>query len=105
MACGTPIVCSDIVGFRDVVRNDHEALMVPCGDQDALARALAKVLDDSALRVRLTAEGRACVSRYSWPSVTDEILTVYDKVTARPLMDSRDKRAMVLREPAELAHT
>ena len=37
MACETPIVCSDILGFRDVVVDGREALMVPCGDRDALA--------------------------------------------------------------------
>ena len=39
MACETPVVCSDILGFRDVVVNEREALMVPCGDRDALADA------------------------------------------------------------------
>lgn len=88
MACGTPIVCSDIVGFRDVVRNGHEAMMVPCGDPSALAAALARILDDPALRFQLSAAGRACVSRYGWPAVADDIAAVYDKVTARALMDS-----------------
>ena len=83
MACGTPIVCSDIVGFRDVVRNGREALMVRCGDEGALANALAKVLDDPALRVRLSAAGREHVSQYSWPSIVDDILAVYEDVTAR----------------------
>lgn len=88
MACGTPIVCSDIVGFRDVVRNDHEALMVPCGDPGGLAAALARVLDDPALRLRLSTEGRSCVSRYGWPVVTDDVVAVYDEVTTRAVMDS-----------------
>jgi phosphatidylinositol alpha-mannosyltransferase len=88
MACGTPIVCSDIVGFRDVVRNEHEALMVACGDPSGLAGALARVLDDPALRLRLSSEGRACVSRYGWPAVSDDIAAVYDKITARASMDS-----------------
>ena len=46
MACETPVVCSDILGFRDVVVDGREALMVPCGDRDALADALVRVLDD-----------------------------------------------------------
>src|SRR6478736_224991 len=32
MACETPVVCSDIYGFRDVVKHEREALMVHCGD-------------------------------------------------------------------------
>ena len=83
MACGTPIVCSDIVGFRDVVRNDCEALMVRCSDESALANALGTLLDDPALRIRLSAAGRERVSQFSWQSVADDILAVYDEVTAR----------------------
>jgi phosphatidylinositol alpha-mannosyltransferase len=82
MACGAPIVCSDIVGFRDVVRNGCEALMVPCGDERALANALARVLDDPGVRARLGMAGQACVARYAWPNVTDEVVAVYDEVTA-----------------------
>ena len=50
MACETPVVCSDILGFRDVVVDEREALMVPCGDRDALADALVRVLDDRGTR-------------------------------------------------------
>ena len=42
MACETPVVCSDILGFRDVVKDGREALMVPCGDKDALADAIVQ---------------------------------------------------------------
>ena len=98
MACGTPIVCSDIVGFRDVVRNDHEALMVRCGDEGALADALDKVLDDPALRVRLSAAGQERVSHYGWPSVADDILAVYDEVTARAGADGVDVRRVRQRQ-------
>jgi hypothetical protein len=35
MACETPVVCSDILGFRDVVKHEREALMFHCGDRDA----------------------------------------------------------------------
>jgi phosphatidylinositol alpha-mannosyltransferase len=83
MACATPIVCSDIAGFHDVVRDGHEALFVASGDALALAGALGRVLDDSALRARLAAGGRAHVAAYSWPRVTDEILALYDEVLGR----------------------
>jgi len=77
MACETPIVCSDILGFRDVVAHDREALMVPCSDGGALADALVRVLDDSSLRVRLGATGRQHSLSYSWPRVTSQVLDVY----------------------------
>jgi phosphatidyl-myo-inositol alpha-mannosyltransferase len=80
MACETPIVCSDILGFRDVVADEREALMVPCGDRDALADALVRVLEDAPLARRLGATGRANALDYSWSSVTSRVLGVYQRI-------------------------
>jgi phosphatidylinositol alpha-mannosyltransferase len=80
MACATPIVCSDICGFRDVVAHEREALMIPCGDRDALADSLVRVLDDDALRFRLGSTGRERAMAYSWSRVTDAVLDVYAKI-------------------------
>lgn len=80
MACETPVVCSDILGFRDVVRHEREALMFPCGDADALADDLVRLLDDETLRARLGRTGRQHAQAYGWPSVTATILDVYSAV-------------------------
>lgn len=84
MACGTPIVCSDINGFRNVVAHEREALLVPCGDTRALADTLARLLDDDALRARLGAAGRQGAIAYGWPRVSDMILGLYAQ-----LLDTR----------------
>lgn len=80
MACETAVVCSDIMGFQDVVKDGREALMVPCGDRDALADAIARLLDDESLRARLGRAGRAEAERYSWPSVATTVLELYAQV-------------------------
>ena len=83
MACETPIVCSDILGFQDVVVNGREALMTPCGDRDALADALVQLLDDEGLRIQLGTTGRHESMKYSWPRVTSQVLDVYHSVMGR----------------------
>jgi phosphatidylinositol alpha-mannosyltransferase len=83
MACETPVVCSDILGFRDVVKDGREALMVPCGDRDALADAMVALLDDETLRTRLGKMGRREAELYAWPYVTQRVLEQYDSVLAR----------------------
>ncbi|MBA3467870.1 MAG: glycosyltransferase family 4 protein [Gemmatimonadaceae bacterium] len=83
MACETPVVCSDIYGFRDVVKHEREALMVQCGDRDALADALVRLLDDETLRARLGKRGRQEAQKYSWPRVTEAVLDVYNAVLGR----------------------
>jgi phosphatidylinositol alpha-mannosyltransferase len=79
MACATPIVCSDIEGFTDVVQDGREAIMTPCGSVDALADALARLLDDDVLRARLGNAGRERAMDFSWSSVADQVLEVYEK--------------------------
>jgi len=80
MACSTPIVCSDINGFRNVVEHEREALLIRCGDTSALADALVRILDDDALRARLGTVGRQRALAYSWPRVSETILGLYDGV-------------------------
>jgi phosphatidylinositol alpha-mannosyltransferase len=80
MACETPVVCSDILGFCDVVKHEREALMFHCGDVSALADDLVRLLDDETLRARLGKTGRQNAESYGWPSVTAAVLDVYTAV-------------------------
>jgi glycosyltransferase involved in cell wall biosynthesis len=65
-ACGTAVVAADSPGLRDSVRHDETGLLVPYGDDAALAAALARVLTDAALRTRLENAGEAWASRFKW---------------------------------------
>ena len=80
MACETPIVCSDILGFRDVVMHGREAFMVPRNDPEALANGLVHLLDDEPLRRRLGATGRARALEYDWRRVSAEVLDIYESI-------------------------
>src|SRR6266480_1661648 len=59
MAAGLPVVASDIPGYREVVGDGHDALLVPPGDPGALAEGLRKVLTDAELARRLGEAGRS----------------------------------------------
>ncbi|HJQ22224.1 MAG TPA: glycosyltransferase family 4 protein [Gemmatimonadaceae bacterium] len=83
MACAAPIVCSDILGFRDVVVHGREALMVPRDDHDALANGLVHLLDNESLRARLGETGRRRAAEYDWRRVSAQVLEVYDDVLGR----------------------
>lgn len=85
MACETPIVCSRMAGFRDVVKNEREALMVTPRDHHAIAGALTRLLDDETLRIRMGKAGRQTSLRYDWRRVTDEVLRVYADVLGQKL--------------------
>lgn len=82
MACGTPMIVSDITGFRELVDGGAEALLVPKADVEAWARATLELAGDKQRRVAMGAAGRAKSLRYSWPVVAQEIMAVYRKVMA-----------------------
>ena len=82
MAAGTPVVCSDIPGFREVVRDGRDGLFHEADDEHALADALVALLDDPALRDRMAAAGRERAAGYDWTHVTASIVDVYRSVLA-----------------------
>jgi phosphatidylinositol alpha-mannosyltransferase len=75
MAAGTAIVCSDIHGYKGVVRRDRDALLVPPGDSKALAGALARLLSDDERREAMARSGRERAEEYSWERVTAKVVT------------------------------
>jgi phosphatidylinositol alpha-mannosyltransferase len=80
MAAGTPIVASDISGYCDVARNEKEAILVPPGDADALARGTRRLLDSPGLADSLRAAGRIRAQEFAWDRVTDRIEEIYHRV-------------------------
>jgi phosphatidyl-myo-inositol alpha-mannosyltransferase len=81
MASGTPVVCADNIGFRQVIRDGAPGRFVPPDDARALAAGIAEQLDDAALREEWGALGRRIVvDRYSWPSVAARVEEVYAEV-------------------------
>ncbi len=61
MASGTPVASTADGGQAEFLEHDGNALVFPKGDAAALAAALARLLDDGALRTRLAREARAMV--------------------------------------------
>lgn len=78
MACGTPVVTSSASSLPEVV--GEAAVTVDPYDVDALARAVAKVLSDPALRDRLAAQGPLQAARFSWQATAAQTLQAYKRV-------------------------
>jgi glycosyltransferase involved in cell wall biosynthesis len=67
MAMGRGIVASRLEQIGDVLEDGATALLVPPGDEEALARALVRLVDDPSLRNRLGAAARArALERHTW---------------------------------------
>jgi phosphatidyl-myo-inositol alpha-mannosyltransferase len=80
MAAGLPVVATDIPGYREVVRDGIEGILVPPRDPVAVAEALDRVLGDPDLAAGLASSGRERARRYSWDAVVGEVEAVYREV-------------------------
>jgi phosphatidylinositol alpha-mannosyltransferase len=80
MACATPIIASDIIGFRELIDRGGEAVLVPVDDSQAWADAVVSLLADPKKRRQMGAAGREKSARFAWPEVADRVFAVYEKV-------------------------
>lgn len=77
-ACGRPIVTTDAPGCREVVRDGYNGLLVPVADAQALAHAIARLVDDPGLRLCLGRNARErVVAEFSNAIVIEKTLEVY----------------------------
>jgi phosphatidylinositol alpha-mannosyltransferase len=83
MAAGTAIVCSDIHGYKGVVRRDRDALLVPPREPKALAASIGRLIADDDLRGRMAASGLERAQEFSWERVTAKVEDYYGFVIRR----------------------
>jgi phosphatidylinositol alpha-mannosyltransferase len=77
-ACATPVVASDIVGYRDVM-TDRTSVPVPPDDPGALADAVVDLLQDEPRREAMGAEARRLAEeRYSWDEIGRSLIRIYE---------------------------
>jgi glycosyltransferase involved in cell wall biosynthesis len=81
------VIATTIGGIVDIVSDGENGLLVPPGDADRLAGAMARLLDDAGLRARLAAGARERIQRFTASSVAERLEAVYARVaplSARP---------------------
>ncbi|MDP2431398.1 MAG: glycosyltransferase family 4 protein [Pseudomonadota bacterium] len=77
LACGLPVVSTDVGGVPFLVRHEETALLVSPGDADAMATAMARLIGDDALRQRLIRNGLEHVQAFTWERVGKQWLDRY----------------------------
>jgi phosphatidylinositol alpha-mannosyltransferase len=76
MAAGTPVVCSDLPGYREAAAD--AARFVPPGDPAALASALLGVLDDAAAARSLAGRGSRRAADLDWGVLARDVAACYE---------------------------
>jgi D-inositol-3-phosphate glycosyltransferase len=80
MACGTPVIASEVGGLAFVVQDGETGFHVEAQNEQALAGKLSLILDDPALREKLGRQAVAYAQRFSWSRIADQLLTLFDEV-------------------------
>jgi glycosyltransferase involved in cell wall biosynthesis len=80
MASGLPVIATAIDGSAEIIKSEHNGLLVPPGKPDCIADAVMKVVNDSVLRVNLTNEALQTVHEYSAQKMVECIETLYIKL-------------------------
>jgi glycosyltransferase involved in cell wall biosynthesis len=90
MACGLPVVATDVGGVADYVVGDRGGSLVPEGDAGALADALNRWLAaDDRRRAAAVFNRQRVVERFSWRASAERLLEVYREVLDRRLTRAR----------------
>ena len=77
-ACATPVVASDIPGYREVL-DERAGVAVPPGDAEALERAVIGLLEDEPRRQRMGEAAREIArERYDWRDIAKRLLSIYE---------------------------
>jgi len=82
MACGVPVVATDIPGIRELIQHRETGWLVPIADPSALADAIVALLRDPLLRKRLSVNARKWVSNFSIDTIADQYARLYWKITS-----------------------
>jgi phosphatidylinositol alpha-mannosyltransferase len=77
MAAGTPVVASDLVGYRNVARPDVDAILTPPGDPEALGAGLEVALAGGLHVDRLVASAELRAASFSLESLAKRYLDIY----------------------------
>jgi glycosyltransferase involved in cell wall biosynthesis len=78
MACGTPILTSNVNGLREIAGD--AALLIDPSDAELIANAMAQILSDSGLRESLSRRGLERSSLFSWDRCAKSTLALLERV-------------------------
>ncbi len=81
MACGTPVVGTDIGAYREIVDHGVSGWLVPPSSPEALADAIRMMWGNAELRAKLGEGGRKRIlEKFNWRKAAEETLAVYEEI-------------------------
>lgn len=82
LACGLPVISTNVGGVPYIVEDGHTAVLVPPDNAQAMAQAIVKLCNDRQLRRHLRDGGSRVVAQYAWDQVRPQWLALYNTLGA-----------------------
>jgi D-inositol-3-phosphate glycosyltransferase len=92
MACGTPVVASQVGGLAFLVQDGVTGYTVPSDEPDALAGKLTKLLSDTALRTQMGDQAARFARDYSWEIIAGKLIQVYEDLISKGSIERESSR-------------
>lgn len=87
MASGKAVVASAMGQIKDIIKDGENGLLVPAGDEVALANAISRLLEDDPLRIQLGKQAREdAVNHHSWEQYLSHLENVFMDVVGSPII-------------------
>jgi len=84
MACGTPVVASQVGGLAYLVQDGVTGYVVPDGNPAALAGRLSALIQDPQLRRKLGQQASTAAREYAWPVIGRQVMELYEEMLSVP---------------------
>jgi D-inositol-3-phosphate glycosyltransferase len=83
MACGTPVVASEVGGLAYLVRDGETGFTIPAEEPETLCEKLSWLLNDRELHKRMSAQAAKYAQDYAWEKVASQIMESYGELARR----------------------
>ena len=92
MACGTPVVASQVGGLAFLVQDGVTGYVVPDGDPEILGERLTYLIENPEIRRKMGVQAAAYAQDYAWDRIAAKIIALYDQVLSDPQADASSTR-------------
>ena len=80
MACGTPVIASNVGGLSHLVQDEKTGYLVPNGDWAALCDKLTNLVENTELQAKLGNNAKKKAVDYAWPEIARKIIALYNQL-------------------------
>jgi D-inositol-3-phosphate glycosyltransferase len=77
MACGTPVIASEVGGLAYLVKDEHNGFHVPVREPEALAARMTALLEKPEIRKQMGAQALKTAQAHTWPHIADRLLAIF----------------------------